>query len=119
MDLSCRKFGDGYHIATDRWQNITDIILDKVLLERLSMYCSEFLVHAVDMEGKAGGIDELLIAVLADSPIEVTYAGGISSYDDIRKICEVGKGKVNFTVGSMLDIFGGNLSIKEILACIQ
>ena len=119
LDLSCRAINNSYYIATDRWQNITDIKVDGNLLNRLSQYCAEFLVHAVDMEGKAGGIDERLIVLLADSPIEVTYAGGISSYEDIRKIKEIGKDCVNFTVGSKLDIFGGNLSIEEIIACIQ
>ena len=79
----------------------------------------EFLVHAVDSEGKSAGIDEKLIEKLAQINHTITYAGGISSYDDIRRLDEIGKGRVNFTVGSRLDIFGGELSMGEIIKCIR
>ena len=119
FDLSCKKVNDSYYIATNRWQTVTDVTVDKDLFEMLGGYCDEFLVHAVDAEGKSAGIDERLIGILADVHRPVTYAGGISSYDDIRRLGEKGCGRVDFTVGSKLDIFGGTLSIEEIIKCTR
>lgn len=119
LDLSCRKTDRGYMIATDRWQNLTDVRVDEELLETLSDRCDEFLVHAVDTEGKSSGIDEQLIRILAASPIPVCYAGGVSSYDDILRIKEAGSGRVDVTVGSKLDFFGGDLSLQEIIRCTR
>lgn len=119
LDLSCRKKGDEYYVVTDRWQKFTDEVMSKELFDRLSEYCDEFLVHAVDTEGKSSGIDAKVLAVLADINHTITYAGGISSIDDIKKIQEIGNGCVNFTVGSKLDLFGGDISLKGILECIQ
>lgn len=119
LDLSCKKVDGTYRIATDRWQRVTDETVDERLLYKLSGYCDEFLVHAIDSEGKSSGVDEKLIELLKNSPITVTYAGGISSLDDIERIKIAGESKVNFTVGSRLDIFGGNLRIKEIIECTR
>lgn len=119
LDLSCKKVDGRYRIATDRWQNVTDEIVDERLLDKLSGYCDEFLVHAIDSEGRSSGIDEELTRLLARSQRPVTYAGGISSLDDIIKIRDAGGSRVNFTVGSRLDIFGGNLSIREIIECTR
>lgn len=119
LDLSCRKKNEDYYVVTDRWQKFTDVKLNKELFEELSAYCDEFLVHAVDTEGKSSGIDEKVLASLSEINHTITYAGGISSYDDVRKFITIGKSKVNFTVGSKLDIFGGSLSIEGILECIQ
>ncbi len=117
LDLSCR-FTDGkYHVAANRWQSITDVTVDADLFHKLGEYCDEFLVHAVDAEGKAAGIDERLIEILAEAEHPVCYAGGISSYDDIKKLGRLGQGRVDFTVGSKLDIFGGHLMIEEIVKC--
>lgn len=119
LDLSC-KFVDGkYRVVTDRWQKITDEAIDTEIFDRLSGYCDEFLVHAVDTEGKAAGIDEIIIDILSRISHTVTYAGGISSYEDIARLKQIGSNRVNFTVGSKLDLFGGELSIGEILRCTQ
>lgn len=117
LDLSCKKTEKGYLVATNRWQKLTGVMVNEDLFKRLSGYCDEFLVHAVDMEGRSQGIDEDLITILASSPKSVCYAGGISSYTDIERIKQLGKGSVNFTVGSRLDIFGGDLRMEEIIAC--
>lgn len=115
LDLSCRKKEGAYYIVTDRWQKFTDIMLNVEVLEELSSYCSEFLIHAVDVEGKASGIEEELVKMLGDwGKIPMTYAGGISSYEDIDKIRELGQGKVDFTIGSALDIFGGELELERV-----
>jgi len=115
LDLSCRRRGDEYVIVTDRWQTFTDEVISYPLLEYLSGYCHEFLIHAVDVEGKCLGIESRLIEFLgAWDRHPVTYAGGIRSMADIREIEQVGRGKINFTVGSALDIFGGRLAYKEI-----
>ena len=114
LDLSCRKTERGCVIVTDRWQKMTDTVLDGRALEDLSAYCDEFLVHAVDAEGKQEGIEEELAALLGQaSPIPATYAGGIRGAEDIARIREAGGGRVDFTVGSALDLFGGSLSFDE------
>ncbi len=117
LDLSCRRKGDGYYIVTDRWQKFTDVKLDAAALDMFSEYCSEFLVHAVDAEGKAQGIEQPLAELLGDvSGIPVTYAGGIGSYEDLEILERLGKGRLDFTVGSALDIFGGRLDFDRICA---
>ncbi len=115
LDLSCKQTPDGrYLIATDRWQKLTDTELSEASLLELSQYCDEYLVHAVNAEGKKAGIDETLTALLSASPIPVTYAGGIAGTEDIKKIKLLGKKKVDFTIGSALDLFGGNIKYEEI-----
>lgn len=115
LDLSCRLKEDGYYVVTDRWQKFTRQPLDRELLRELGSYCDEFLVHAVNVEGTGTGVDRKLLTLLAGgSPNPITYAGGIGSMDDIRTIRTIGKDKINFTVGSALDLFGGSLSFEEI-----
>ncbi|MCH5192796.1 MAG: phosphoribosylformimino-5-aminoimidazole carboxamide ribotide isomerase [Oscillospiraceae bacterium] len=115
LDLSCRKKEDGYYIVTDRWQKFTDVKLDTGALDMLAGYCDEFLVHAVDVEGKARGVEKPLAELLGSwEGIPVTYAGGIGSYDDIDVLKDLGRGKLDFTVGSALDIFGGSLDFERI-----
>jgi len=117
LDLSCRKNSDGrYMVVTDRWKNFTSLELNGETLEKLAGFCCEFLVHAVDVEGKCSGIDHQLLNILAEnSPLKCVYAGGIASMDDIRLIAGAGKGMVDYTVGSALDIFGGQMSYREIV----
>ena len=108
LDLSCRKRGDAYVVVTNRWQLFTELVITPETLERLADYCAEFLIHAVDVEGKQAGIDDALIECLADmSPLPVTYAGGIRNLDDLYRVEELGSGRVDATAGSSLDIFGG------------
>jgi phosphoribosylformimino-5-aminoimidazole carboxamide ribotide isomerase len=109
LDLSCRKRGDEYVVMMDRWQTYTDLIVNAETLRDLSKSCAEFLVHAVDVEGLCRGIDGELVGKLADgSPIPVTYAGGASSLADLEATTHLGKGRVDLTIGSALDIFGGH-----------
>lgn len=116
LDLSCRKKGDRYYIVTDRWQKFTKQPLDAQLLEKLSDYCDEFLVHAVNVEGTGTGVDEELLALLSGQcRVPVTYAGGIGTMADIERIQCIGQTKINFTVGSALDLFGGTLKFDEII----
>jgi len=108
LDLSCRRRGDAYLIATNRWQTFTDEAVTYALMDHLSHYCDEFLIHAVDVEGRCAGIETDLVAYLGGwQGIPVTYAGGISGQADIDQIEVLGKGRIDFTVGSALDIFGG------------
>jgi phosphoribosylformimino-5-aminoimidazole carboxamide ribotide isomerase len=108
LDLSCRWLNDGYYVVTDRWQNYTTLKISSQILEELAGYCDEFLIHAVDVEGKSMGIDRRLVEILAQStPVPTTYAGGIATMDDINLIRSAGKGRIDVTVGSALDIFGG------------
>ncbi|KAI3471816.1 hypothetical protein Pfo_028469 [Paulownia fortunei] len=116
LDLSCRKKGDRYAVVTDRWQKFSDVSLDQKVLDFLANYADEFLVHGVDVEGKKLGIDEELVALLGrHSPIPVTYAGGVTIMADLERIKIAGMGRVDVTVGSALDIFGGNLSYKDVV----
>lgn len=116
LDLSCRKKGNDYYIVTERWQTFTKQPLHCELIQRLSSYCDEFLVHAVNVEGTKSGVDEELLTLLsAESSVPITYAGGIGSMEDIEKIERIGKNRVNFTVGSALDLFGGTLNFDEIV----
>ena len=115
LDLSSRKKETDYYIMTDKWSKFTNCKIDKDCLLFLSEYCDEFLVHAVDVEGKMSGVEVDLIKMLGEfSPITTTYAGGIKSYNDISLVEKHGNSKINFTVGSALDIYGGNLSYNEI-----
>ena len=115
LDVSCRKKDGNYYIVTDRWQKFTEVVLTPRILDELSGSCAEFLVHAVDVEGKASGIEEELAAMLGDwHKIPVTYAGGVGSYEDLEKLERLGKGYVDVTVGSALDLFGGTLSYEKI-----
>ena len=116
LDLSCRKRDGKYYIVTDRWQKFTGKEVNSATLKELSGYCAEYLVHAVDVEGKQSGIDLALLRILADgAPIPVTYAGGISSFADIDLIDEYGRGVIDYTIGSALDIFGGALSYDAVV----
>ena len=116
LDLSCRKKDNRYFIVTDRWQKFTNVEVTHKVLDELSAFCSEFLIHAVDVEGKQQGIDKELIAYLGEwDGLAITYAGGIHSYEDIETILKLGKGKIHVTVGSALDLFGGELSFQKIV----
>jgi phosphoribosylformimino-5-aminoimidazole carboxamide ribotide isomerase len=108
LDLSCRKRDSNYFVVTDRWQKFTDLIISRDVLGRLADSCAEFLVHAVDVEGLCRGIDQELVTMLGDwSPIPTTYAGGAKTLADLEVTNRLGGGKVDLTIGSALDIFGG------------
>ncbi|MDD3118309.1 MAG: phosphoribosylformimino-5-aminoimidazole carboxamide ribotide isomerase [Victivallales bacterium] len=118
LDLSCRRRDDRYFIVTDRWQKFTTLEVNAATLSALSAYCGEFLIHAVDVEGKQSGIDRELLALMAGgSPLPCVYAGGISSWTEIELIKNIGRGRIGYTVGSALDIFGGRvLKYRDIVA---
>lgn len=108
IDLSCRKKGGKYYVVTDRWQTFTNVEVTPQLLDELAGYCDEFLVHGVDVEGKATGVEIELVKLLAEwNQILITYAGGIGSMEDLTEFKEVSKGNLDFTIGSALDLFGG------------
>ena len=116
LDLSCRKRDGKYYIVTDRWQKFTDVAIDRSVLEELSSYCDEFLVHAVDVEGKASGIETGLAELLAAMEhFPVTYAGGVGSYQDLQLLKASGNNHLDVTIGSALDLFGGSLDFQKIL----
>ena len=120
LDLSCRKKEGAYYIVTDRWQNYTRVKLSETALEELSAYCDEFLIHAVDVEGKAGGIEREAASLLGRwGKIPVTYAGGVHNFKDLELLKELGKNKVNVTIGSALDLFGGSMKFEEVISWMQ
>lgn len=116
LDLSCREKDGTYYIVTDRWQKFTKQPLDEVLMDQLSKYCDEFLVHGVNVEGTGGGIDQGLVGILVkSSEIPITYAGGIGKMEDLELLEKMSQGRMDFTVGSALDLFGGTLRFDEII----
>ena len=115
LDLSCRKKDGKYYIVTDRWQRFTEQSITEDLLEQLAGYCDEFLVHAVDVEGKASGIEEELVRLLGSwGKIPVTYAGGVGDFEDLARLKKLGKNMLNVTIGSALDLFGGTMSYEKV-----
>ena len=117
IDLSCRRNGAGWTVAMNRWQTLTDLDVSHETLDRLAPHCAEFLIHAADVEGLCGGIDADLVALLGSwGERPVTYAGGASSMDDLRLIDRSSHGRVDVTVGSALDLFGGkSLAYKDLV----
>jgi len=117
IDLSCRKRDSSYYVVTDRWQKFTSVDICSETLSRFAEFCDEFLVHAADIEGKQLGVDEELIGLLAqNSTLPVTYAGGIRSIDDLETVRVCGNNRLDATVGSALDIFGGSLKYEDVVA---
>lgn len=116
LDLSCRKKGDGYYIVTDRWQKFTQHKITPGFLDKLTDSCDEFLIHAVDSEGKSSGIETGLVEILSEiKGFPITYAGGVGCYEDINLLKKLSAGALDVTVGSALDMFGGKLSLEKIL----
>lgn len=108
IDLSCRRTPDGWTVAMNRWQKLTDLHIDHATLDRLAPFCDEFLIHAADVEGLCRGIDAELVALLGSwGKCPVTYAGGAAAMDDLLSVERNGRGVVDVTVGSALDLFGG------------
>jgi len=108
IDLSCRRAGDGWTVAMNRWQTATSLDVTPATLDLLAPHCAEFLIHAADVEGLCRGIDADLVALLGGwGKIPVTYAGGAATMDDVRLVDSAGQGRVDVTVGSALDLFGG------------
>jgi phosphoribosylformimino-5-aminoimidazole carboxamide ribotide isomerase len=118
LDLSCRKRvqspkskvqGSEYFVVTDRWQKFTELAVNAENLQKLAGSCAEFLVHAVDVEGLCRGIDRELVGKLGRwTPLPTTYAGGANSLADLETVTQLGRGKIDLTIGSALDIFGGS-----------
>ena len=109
LDLSCRRRGGDYFVVTDRWQKFTDLKVSCEVLQTLAKSCAEFLVHAVDVEGLCRGIDRELVELMGRwTPIPTTYAGGARSLADLETVAKLGAGKIDLTIGSALDLFGGS-----------
>lgn len=116
LDLSCRRRDGDYYIVTDRWQKYTNMKLDSETIAMLSECCAEFLIHAVDVEGKAQGMEEELVELLGkECRIPATYAGGIHNFQDLQRLKTLGKEKIDFTIGSALDLFGGAMKLEDVL----
>lgn len=120
LDLSCRRKENEYYIVTDRWQKYTDVKLNAETIEKLSCCCDEFLIHAVDVEGKSQGIEQDLAVLLGNTcKIPCTYAGGVHDFHDLELLKELGKGKLDVTIGSALDLFGGKMKFEDVLAYMK
>jgi phosphoribosylformimino-5-aminoimidazole carboxamide ribotide isomerase len=109
LDLSCRRRGDKYFVVTNRWHTFTNFELNAENFQKLADYCAEFLIHAVDVEGLCNGIELDLVKRLSEwAPLPTTYAGGANSLQDLHTVEKIGRGKIDLTIGSALDIFGGS-----------
>jgi len=116
LDLSCRRRGSGFWVVTDRWQKFTGVQIGPETLAQLAGHCDEFLVHGVDVEGRMAGVETELVRLLGEhSPIPATYAGGVKSLADLDLVREIGRGRVDITVGSALDIFGGPIPYRTVI----
>ncbi|MCX6905128.1 MAG: phosphoribosylformimino-5-aminoimidazole carboxamide ribotide isomerase, partial [Verrucomicrobia bacterium] len=118
LDLSCRRRGSDYLVVTHLFQKFTEVAISRNILEQLAGWCAEFLIHAVDVEGLCRGVDLELVEKLAQwSPLPTTYAGGARSLADLQEVTRVGQGRIDLTIGSALDIFGGTgVSYDELVA---
>ncbi|EDY84662.1 phosphoribosylformimino-5-aminoimidazole carboxamide ribotide isomerase [Verrucomicrobiia bacterium DG1235] len=117
LDLSCRAREGAYWVVTDRWQNFTETRVDAETIAELGKYCCEFLVHGVDVEGRMSGIEEDLVRLLgANCDLPMTYAGGARSLEDLGRVESLGSGKVDLTIGSALDVFGGTVAYSDVVA---
>ncbi|MEN8135826.1 MAG: phosphoribosylformimino-5-aminoimidazole carboxamide ribotide isomerase [Thermodesulfobacteriota bacterium] len=109
IDLSCRLRDGRYYVVTDRWQKFTEVEITRGTLAFFAGFCSEFLIHAADVEGRCEGVARDLLTDLANwVTIPTTYAGGVKDLGDLQLVRELGRDKLDVTVGSALDIFGGS-----------
>lgn len=116
LDLSCRFKNGKYFVVTDRWQKFTEYEINRSNIATLEDYCDELLVHAADVEGLKQGVDDRLVSLLAECcSIPVTYAGGVKDLSDVKRVYEKGRGRVDLTIGSALDIFGGSISYYDLI----
>ena len=116
LDLSCRRTDQGYCIATDRWQKLTEVYITPDTLDHLKSFSAEYLIHAVDAEGKRNGIEEPLAKLLGDwGKIPITYAGGVGSFHDLEILRAAGSDRLDVTIGSALSIFGGDMELSEVI----
>ena len=116
LDLSCRKKDGDYYVVTDRWQKFTEVYVNAEILDELSAQCDEFLIHGVDVEGKASGVEKDLVRLLAEwGKRNMTYAGGIGSLEELQEFEDLSRGKLDYTIGSALDLFGGTIPYRKIV----
>ncbi|UVI27984.1 phosphoribosylformimino-5-aminoimidazole carboxamide ribotide isomerase [Paenibacillus spongiae] len=117
IDLSCKQRDGKWYVVTNQWKSFSSFEVNEANLRELEQYCNEFLVHAVDVEGKRTGILESLVSLLGRAvTIPTTYAGGARSLEDLKLFHELASGRLDITIGSALDIFGGALSYDEVVA---
>ena len=116
LDLSCRRKDGKFYVVTDRWQKFTELALSHKVLNELSKYCDEFLIHAVDVEGKARGMEQELVKFIGNyTGNPITYAGGVHSMEDLYLLKKLGQNRMNVTIGSALDLFGGSMKWEDVL----
>lgn len=117
IDLSCKEKDGKYYVVTNQWRTFSDFEVNAAGIARLEAYCDELLIHAVDVEGKRAGVQEKLAAGLAEwTTIPTTYAGGARSIADLERFHHITGGKLDITIGSALDIFGGQLPYRDVIA---
>lgn len=116
LDLSCKEKEGKWYVVTNQWTTFSDLEVNEANVRELESYCDEFLIHAVDVEGKREGVQERLAEKLAEwSRIPATYAGGARSIADLSRFRDITGGKLDITIGSALDIFGGTLPYREVV----
>lgn len=117
IDLSCRKRDGKWFVVTDKWTKFSDFEVNEKTIPYIEQFCDELLIHAVDVEGKRSGMQEELVQDLANwTSIPTTYAGGVRSLEDLEKFEKISNGKLHVTIGSALDIFGGDLPYEDVVS---
>ncbi|KKI91860.1 phosphoribosylformimino-5-aminoimidazole carboxamide ribotide isomerase [Bacillus sp. SA1-12] len=116
IDLSCKQKNGKWFVVTNKWTTFSNFEINKSTIREIEKYCDELLIHAVDVEGKRTGIEEDLVKKLTEwVTIPTTYAGGVRSIKDLENFLKVSNGKLDITIGSSLDLFGGDLSYSEVV----
>ncbi|MCS7459246.1 phosphoribosylformimino-5-aminoimidazole carboxamide ribotide isomerase [Paenibacillus doosanensis] len=117
IDLSCKEKDGKWFVVTNQWKTFSSFEVSPDNIRYLERFCDEFLVHAVDVEGKQSGIQESLVRHLSQHvSIPTTYAGGARSMDDLTLFRDLCGGRLDITIGSALDIFGGKLPYRDVVA---
>lgn len=116
IDLSCKMRDGKWFVMTDKWTTFSHFEVNAASIAYIEDFCDELLIHAVDVEGKKGGMQESLVQDLADwTSIPTTYAGGVRSIEDLEKFNQLAHGKLHVTIGSALSIFGGDLPYTDVV----
>lgn len=131
VDISCRRRGDEWVVAMNRWQDLTDMVLSKASLDLVSAHCryvSRLTKRTTDPCGRCRGavprhrrgarptyVVAQLIQASANGcrslrPMRAAHAVRISTHtdlEDLQLVDRLSRGRVDLTFGSALDIFGG------------
>lgn len=100
----------GGRIVVKGWRESLDVTAEDVI-RQLEPYCGGFLCTYVDKEGMMQGTDLDWFRRLRDATsLEITAAGGITTYDDVKALQRMG---VHAALG--MAIYTGRLDLGELV----